>query len=119
MRIETDSNGVTLIREPGDKRLGKESTVTFWIRNLLNARDGRTAKERKRARQGYGAQGRAGEWRRFYPDRVGLTGCRQGVWNGRQGAGAVAYWHERYAVEDAAEEFNRRGRVWFQRVEGE
>ena len=106
MKIEIDNSGVTLIREPGDKSIGKESTVTHHLRRLLNERNNRRTNDHK-----------AGTWHRFYPDKVGLTGCRQGIWNGRKGVGQVAYWHERYAVENAAQEFNR-GRVWFMRAEG-
>ncbi len=107
MRIETNLSGILLIREPGDARISHESTVTHHIRRLLNERDGRRTDDRKR-----------GTWRRFYPDRVGLTGCRQGVWNGidDEDRGGVAYWHERYAIENAAEEFNKAGRVFYQRV---
>jgi hypothetical protein len=61
------------------------------MRRLLNERDGKG-------------------WTRFYPDHVGLTACRQGLQNHKLG---LAYWHERYAIEDAAQEFNKRGRVWF------
>ena len=83
MRIETGT-GITLYREPGDARISHESTVTHYMRLLLNKRDG-------------------GGWTRFYPDREGLTDCRQGVQNKKTG---VYYWHERYAIEDAAKEFN-------------
>ncbi len=97
MKLEITNSGITLLREPGDKRIGKESTVTYHMRNLLNEHDGRTT-------DSYGA------WRRFYPDRVGLTSCRQGVWNPKT---KVAYWHERYQIEDAAEQFNKHGRVFY------
>jgi hypothetical protein len=102
VKITTDSNGVTLHREPGDKRISHESTVTHHIRRLLNERDGRQTDDRK-----------AGTWRRFYPDKVGLTSCRQGVWNGRRGAGTIVYWHERHQIEDAAEQFNKTGKVFY------
>jgi hypothetical protein len=105
MKIEANKAGCTLIREPGDKRISHESTVTHHIRRLLNERDGRQVDDHK-----------AGTWRRFYPNKVGLTACRQGVWNGRKGASQVAYWHERYAIENAAEEFNKSGKVWYMRA---
>jgi len=91
MRIEAGKTGCTLYREPGDKRIAHESTVTHHMRRLLNERDG-------------------GGWTRFYPDREGLTSCRQGVRNRKAG---IAYWHERYAVEDAAKEFNTAGQVFY------
>lgn len=97
MRITTNQSGITLHREDGDKRISHESTVTHHMRRLLNERDG-------------------GGWTRFYPDRVGLTGCRQGVQNRKTG---VAYWHERYAVENAAQEFNRDKSVWYMRADVE
>ena len=91
MKIEAGKTRLTLTREPGDKRIAHESTVTHHMRRLLNERDG-------------------GGWTRFYPNRVGLTSCRQGLQNRKLG---LAYWHERYAIEDAAQEFNKQGRVWF------
>ena len=102
MKITSGPGGVALHREPGDKRISHESTVTYHIRRLLNERDGHHTDDRK-----------AGTWRRFYPDKVGLTSCRQGVWNGRKGAGGIMYWHERYAIENAAEQFNKTGRVFY------
>ena len=91
MKITTKPGEITLYREPGDKSIGHESTVTHHMRRLLNARDG-------------------GGWTRFYPDREGLTACRQGVQNKRTG---VYYWHERYQIEDAAKEFNNTDSVHF------
>ena len=102
MHIETSNSGITLHRDAGDKRISHESTVTHHLRRLLNERDGERTGER-----------RVGTWRRFRPDKVGLTSSRQGVYNGRKGAGAIAYWHERYAIEDAAEEFNKTGHVFY------
>jgi hypothetical protein len=100
MHITTGRGGITLHRDAGDKRISHESTVTHYMRQLLNARDGRQTDDR-----------RAGTWHRFYPNKVGLTGCRQGVHNGK-----VAYWHERYAIEDAAEEFNKSGKVFYMKA---
>lgn len=95
MRVELNSNGCTLYREPGDKRISKESTVVFHMRNLLRAK-------------GLG-------FRRIYPYRYGLTSCKLGLAN--QGFETIL-WHERYAIEDAAEEFNKHGKVWFMAVKG-
>lgn len=91
MRIEAGNGGCTLYRESGDKRISHESTVTHHMRRLLNERDG-------------------GGWTRFYPDRVGLTSRRQGVQNKKTG---VMYWHERYAIENAAQEFNKFGSIYY------
>ena len=102
MKIETSGNGITLIREPGDKRIAHESTVTHHMRRLLNERDGTT---------NYSSDG----WRRFYPDKYGLTSCKQGVHNAKT---HEAYWHERYAIENAAQEFNKTGKVWYMKVDG-
>ena len=84
MRIVTNETGIVLFREHGDKALSHESSVTHHMRRLLNARDG-------------------GGWVRFWPDREGMTDCRQGVCNRRK---RVYYWHERYAVEAAHKAFN-------------
>jgi hypothetical protein len=105
MKIKTNNSGITLIREPGDARIGKESTVTHHMRRLLNARDGRQTDDHK-----------AGTWRRFNPSKVGLTSCREGLHNAREGPAEIVYWHERYAVENAAEEFNKTGHVFYMRA---
>lgn len=94
MKIKTTESRAVLIREPGDKRISHESTVSHHMRRLLNERDG-------------------GGWTRFYPDRVGLTSCRQGLQNRKL---KIAYWHERYAIEDAAQTFNKSGRVFYMRA---
>ena len=88
MRIETTNFGIVLIREQGDKALSHESTATHHIRRLLNERDG-------------------GGWKRFYPNRHGLTDCRQGVRNGNK-----LYWFSRYQIEEAHKAFNS-GKVFF------
>ena len=93
MKIIESANGIELVREPGDKRIAKESTVVFHLRRILMQRDRKA-------------------WRRINPSRIGLTGCRLGVaegarWNGR------LFWHERYQIEDAARAFNA-GSVYFQ-----
>ena len=85
--------GCTLTREAGDKRIPKESTVVFNMRNALNA-------------QGY-------KFVRINPQNYGLTDCRLGLRDKKAG---IILWHERYAIEDAAAEFNV-GSVFFQRVD--
>ena len=69
MKIEASKNGCTFIRESGDKRISHESTIVHHMRRLLNERDSRQTDDHK-----------AGTWRRFYPDKVGLTSCRLGLW---------------------------------------
>jgi len=95
MKIARTKSGVYLQREPGDPKLYKESTVTFHLRNLLRELDG------------------SGDWRRFYPNRCGLTDCRQGVCNSRTGE---AYWHALYVVELAHEAYNA-GEVFYARAD--
>ena len=85
--------GVRLGRDKGDKALSHESTVTHHIRRMLNA-DG------------------LGRWVRFYPDRVGLTACRQGVRNKKTGE---MYWHANYQIEEAHKEFNE-GAVYYHKA---
>lgn len=92
MRIEVTECGVTLHREKGDKAFSHESEVTHHLRRLLRLSTGRP-------------------FVRFYPDREGLTGCRQGVCDRR---GGVCYWHARYAVEAAHRAFNG-GSVFYAR----
>jgi hypothetical protein len=104
MKAILTKSGCTLVREAGDKRIGKESTVVFHMRNLLNA-------------QGY-------NYRRIYPDRYGLTSCKLGLAekgirlsDGKTSSYKTILWHERYAIENAAEEFNKSGEVFFQRID--
>jgi hypothetical protein len=92
MRIKETEMGITLIREPDDCAISKESTVTHHIRRLLNYQE------------------HVGKWTRFYPDREGLTSCRQGVQNKKR---KIWYWHEKHQIESASQEFNLRGRVFF------
>jgi hypothetical protein len=49
---------------------------------------------------------------RMNPSKHGLTACTLGLIDHKAG---IALWHERYAIENAATEFNR-GKVFFQRV---
>lgn len=84
MKTTVSKSGITLTREPGDAKIYKESTVTHHARRLLN-------------------QDSPGAWARMYPDRHGLTSCRQGLKNKLTGE---LYWHERHQIEDAAAAFN-------------
>lgn len=90
MRIEMTLCGVTVFREKGDKALGHEHEVTHHLRRLLRAATGRP-------------------FVRFWPDREGMTACRQGVCDRK---GEVYYWHAMYAVEAAHKAFNA-GEVYF------
>lgn len=86
MKIKQSENGIELIREPGDKTLSKESSVTHHLRRLLNE-----VGERR--------------WVRFYPHQYGLTACTQGLRTADKG-GEIIYWHERYQIEAAHKAFN-------------
>lgn len=96
MRIKIGNEGIHLIREAGDAALSHESAVTHHMRRLLNAMGIR-------------------KWKRIYPDRLGLTGCKQGVCTADKSGYAVVFWHERYAVEEAHKAFNA-GRVCYARA---
>jgi len=93
MKIQITSSGIFLIREDGDKKLYKETSVTFHMRRLLNERDG-------------------GGWRRFNPSRYGLTSCTSGVRNITRD---TWYWHGSYAIEAAHETYND-GTVFFDKA---
>jgi hypothetical protein len=92
MIVQLRKYSCTLKREPGDQRISHESTVGFGMKKLLNA-------------QGY-------HFTRMNPSRHGLTACRVGLWDRKA---KIILWHERYAIENAATEFNR-GSVTFERV---
>lgn len=92
MQAILTNSGCTLKREDGDKRISHESTVGYHMKRLLNA-------------QGF-------HFVRMNPSRHGLTDCKVGLIDHKLD---VALWHERYAIENAATEFNQ-GNVWFQRV---
>ena len=96
MKIELTQAGCTLIREPGDVRISHESTVGYKMKQLLNE-------------QGH-------KFVRMSPSKHGLTGCRLGLRDHKAG---ICLWHERYAIENAASEFNKSKRVFFQRVDDE
>lgn len=93
MKANLTTEGATLVREAGDRRIYKESTVGFYLKKLLNA-------------QGY-------KFTRMYPCKNGLTSCRLGLRENKQ---KFCLWHERYAVENAAKEFNL-GSVFFRRTD--
>jgi len=94
MKIKQGTNGIELIREPGDKALSKESTVTHHLRRLLNEAGLR-------------------RWVRFYPHKSEgcLTDCHQAVRTADKG-GEIIYWHERYQIEAAHKAFNS-GKVFY------
>lgn len=95
MKIELTNSYCSLKREPGDARLYHESAAGFRMKTALNA-------------QGY-------HFVRLNPSRHGLTGCTLGLIDRKAG---IILWHERYAIENAATEFNH-GEVTFQRVAAE
>lgn len=92
-KLKLMNHGLELVREPGDPALSHESVVTHHIRRLLRLHD-------------------SGPWVRMYPDREGLTSCRQGVTRRDTG---VCYWHERYQIEAAHRAFNA-GCVYYSRA---
>jgi hypothetical protein len=94
MRVTMTQAGCTLTREDGDPKLYHESTVGYHMKKLLN-----------QLPIGY-------EFVRMNPSRHSLTSCKLGLIDHRAG---IILWHERYAIENAATEFNGGG-VFFQRV---
>lgn len=90
MKIVESINGITLVRETGDKALSHETNVVHHMRRLLNERDG-------------------GGWVRCWPHKLGLTSCTQGVANWSAG---VLYWHANYMIEMAHKAYNA-GQVFF------
>ncbi len=94
MKATMTQAGCELIREDGDPKLYHESTVGFHMKKLLNALPIHY------------------RFVRMNPSKHGLTACKVGLID--HGAGIIL-WHERYAIENAATEFNN-GRVFFQRV---
>lgn len=86
------SNGVSIGRDAKDKRIPKESTLVHRALAALNHGDFRRP------------------WVRCWPDRHGLTSCRTGFRNRLTG---LIYWHGNYQIEDAAQEFNNKGGVFF------
>ena len=84
--------GWTLIREPGDKRISHESTVGYHMKKDLNM-------------QGH-------HFVRLNPSKHGLTSCTVGLIDRKAN---IILWHERYAIENAATEFNH-GEVYLMRT---
>jgi hypothetical protein len=93
MRAILTQSGCTLTREPGDKRISHESTVGYHMKKDLNM-------------QGF-------HFVRLNPSRHGLTSCKVGLIDRKAN---IILWHERYAIENAATEYNQ-GRVFFMRTE--
>ncbi len=85
MNIVWTHTGVSIGRDTADGKAYKESTVIFRFLQMMNSGD----------------HGKV--WRRFYPNRHGLTDCRTGVRNRITGE---AYWHGNYQIENAAEAWN-------------
>ena len=93
MYYELNSTYCSLHREKNDPRLYHESTVVFHLKRLLNG-------------DGY-------HFTRMNPSKHGLTSCNVGLWDRKAG---IVLWHERYAVENAATEFNSEKIVMLMRV---
>jgi hypothetical protein len=93
MKITLTNTSATLTREPGDKRLPTENSVTHAIKILLIAQGIPAARVR---------------------GNVGLTSCTQVL---RLKGLHATLWHERYQVESANEAFNKDGAVTYQRVD--
>lgn len=83
--------GATLHKDASDANLRKESSVAFHLKKLLNA-DG-------------------WHFMNYRGIRNEMTGCRLALIDRKAG---VILWHERYAVENAAQAFNR-GKVFMLR----
>lgn len=93
MKATIGIGGATLHREDEDKRLGKESSVAFELRKLLNS-------------QGW-------HFVNYRGIRHEMTSCKLGLIDHKA---KVILWHERYAVEAAHQAFNQ-GSVFLQRVD--
>ena len=96
MRVKMTQAGCLLVKELGDPKLHHESTVGYHMKKLLNMLP-----------IGY-------KFVRMNPSKHGLTSCKLGLIDHEAG---IILWHERYAVENAATEFNSGG-VFFLRVDG-
>ena len=143
MKVKLTQAGCTLIREPGDPRLYHASTVGYHMKRLLrnlmlvktsqgeeiisniptimpHVSEGDVSGGAFPVESAAVARHTKGEPRywhrlepvRFYPDKHGLTACRLGLIDRKAN---IILWHERYAIENAATEFNR-GRVFFMRT---
>lgn len=93
MKVELTEAGCTLYREDGDKRISHESTVGYHMKLLLNAK-------------GF-------KFVRTNPSEHGLTSCTLGLWDKKRD---IFLWHERYQIEDAAQTFNHKRKVFFLRT---
>lgn len=114
MKAELTSSGCTLTREPGDARVSHESTVAYRMKKALNAQfyAGNFPCNDPHC-GGYGIKHLVPyRFVRMNPSNHGLTGCKLGLIDRKA---KIILWHDRYAVENAATEFNR-GKVWFQRI---
>lgn len=143
MKVELTKAGCTLIREPGDPRISHASTVGYHMKRLLrNKMLVRTSQGEEivsniptimphasEADVTGGAfpvesaavarltKGEPRSWDRlepvrFNPSRHALTSCTVGLIDRKAD---IILWHERYAIENAATEFNK-GRVFFMRT---
>lgn len=92
MSYELTSSYCTFKRDDGDSHISHESTVGYRLKLALN-------------RDGY-------SFVRMNPSRHGLTACTLGLIDHKKG---IILWHERYAIENAATEYNR-GKVTFMRT---
>lgn len=84
MSYELTNSYCTFRRDAGESRIYHESTVVYRLKQQLN-------------RDGY-------NFVRMNPSRYGLTACRVGLIDHKRG---IILWHERYAVENAAVEYNQ------------
>lgn len=112
MKAELTSSGCTLTREAGDPRISHESTTAYKMKKLLNQQF-RSVPCAEPHCGGYGGNHLVPyRFVRMNPSKHGLTDCRVGLIDHKA---KIILWHERYAIENAATEFNN-GRVWFMRV---
>lgn len=96
MKATIGVGGATLHKEDGDKRISHESTVGYRLKLLLNSQEFRFV--------------------RYNPSKENMTSCKLGLIDRKAG---IVLWHERYAIEDAAQEFNKAGKVFLMRTDFE
>lgn len=113
MKAELTKSGCTLTRETGDPRISHESTVGYKMKKLLNSQF--YSKPCNEPHCGAFGDSHLVPYRfvRMNPSKHGLNSCRVGLIDHKAG---IMLWHERYAIENAATEFNS-GKVFFQRVD--
>jgi hypothetical protein len=92
MKVTLTANGCTLTREPGDKRLNSEKSVTHAMRTIL-------------AEQGVMSYRQRGFGGHLLAQTLRLPKLK------------ACLWHERYQIELAHLEFNNTGYVFYQRVD--